>query len=83
MTPRNRSWWPRRPVSSSCRAAKAPGTTEARGPTERSTISVRWRRNRDHVGPRKKDKLRELLSFVYPTAEGLILKGGTLVEHNV
>lgn len=36
-----------------------------------------------HVGTRKKDKLRELLSFVYPTAKGLILENGALVEHNV
>jgi len=32
---------------------------------------------------RKKDKLRALLSFVYPTAEGLSLKDGALVEYNV
>lgn len=36
-----------------------------------------------YVGTRKKDKLRELLSFVYPTAKGLILENGALIEHNV
>ncbi len=70
-------------MSSSCRVPKAPARPRRCGPTERSTTSVGWRRKRDHVGARKKDKLRELLSFVYPTAEGLILKDGTLVEHNV
>ena len=37
----------------------------------------------DHVGTRKKDKLRELLSFVYPTAKGLIYDNGSMIAHNV
>lgn len=37
----------------------------------------------DHVGTRKKDKLKELLSFVYPVAKGLIYDNGMLAEHNV
>jgi len=37
----------------------------------------------DHVGTRKKDKLKELLSFVYPVAKGLIYDNGMLIEHNV
>jgi transcriptional regulator GlxA family with amidase domain len=48
-----------------------------------SGLATSLRLVEDHVGTRKKDKLRELLSFVYPTAKGLILKDGTLVEHNV
>ncbi|MBU8874639.1 hypothetical protein KQ910_12765 [Reyranella sp. MMS21-HV4-11] len=45
--------------------------------------SVSLRLLEDHVGTRKKDKLGELLSFGYPTAKGLILKDGTLTDHNV
>jgi transcriptional regulator GlxA family with amidase domain len=37
----------------------------------------------DYVGTRKKDKLRQLLSFVYPTAKGLIFENGALIEHDV
>ena len=48
-----------------------------------SGLATSLRLVEDHVGTRKKDKLRELLSFVYPTAKGLVLKNGSLVEHNV
>ena len=48
-----------------------------------SGLATSLRLVEDHVGTRKKDKLRELLSFVYPTAKGLILKNGALMEHNV
>ena len=48
-----------------------------------SGLATSLRLVEDHVGTRKKDKLRELLSFVYPTAKGLILKDGTLTDHNV
>lgn len=37
----------------------------------------------DYVGTRKKDKLRQLLAFVYPVAKGLIYENGSLTEHNV
>jgi transcriptional regulator GlxA family with amidase domain len=48
-----------------------------------SGLATSLRLVEDHVGTRKKDKLRELLSFVYPTAKGLILENGSLTEHNV
>lgn len=48
-----------------------------------SGLATSLRLVEDHVGTRKKDKLRELLSFVYPTAKGLILNKGSLTEHNV
>ena len=48
-----------------------------------SGLATSLRLVEDHVGTRKKDKLRELLSFVYPTAKGLILENGKLIEHNV
>jgi len=48
-----------------------------------SGLATSLRLVEDYVGTRKKDKLRELLSFVYPTAKGLILENGSLIEHNV
>ena len=48
-----------------------------------SGLATSLRLVEDHVGTRKKDKLKELLSFVYPTAKGLILEKNSLIEHNV
>jgi len=48
-----------------------------------SGLATSLRLVEDYVGTRKKDKLKELLSFVYPTAKGVILENGSLREHNV
>ncbi len=48
-----------------------------------SGLATSLRLVEDHVGTRKKDKLRQVLSFVYPTAKGLIVENGSLIEHNV
>lgn len=48
-----------------------------------SGLATSLRLVEDFVGTRKKDKLRQVLSFVYPTAKGLILEKGSLIEHNV
>ena len=48
-----------------------------------SGLATSLRLIEDYVGTRKKDKVRELLSFVYPVAKGLIYDNGALNEHNV
>ena len=48
-----------------------------------SGLATSLRLIEDYVGTRKKDKVRELLSFVYPVAKGLIYDNGSLNEHNV
>lgn len=48
-----------------------------------SGLATSLRLVEDYVGTRKKDKLRELLSFIYPTAKGLIFEDGVLKEHVV
>ncbi|MEI7862783.1 MAG: hypothetical protein WCJ21_09135 [Planctomycetota bacterium] len=48
-----------------------------------SGLATSLRLVEDHVGTRKKDKLRQVLSFVYPPAKGLILENGSLIDHAV
>ena len=48
-----------------------------------SGLATSLRLVEDYVGTRKKDKLRQVLSFVYPPAKGLILENGSLIDHTV